>query len=34
MPEPATWAMMIIGFAGVGGAIRSNRRKNLAFATA
>ena len=34
VPEPATWAMMIIGFAGVGGAIRSNRRKNLALAAA
>ena len=26
VPEPATWAMMIIGFAGVGGALRQRRR--------
>lgn len=26
VPEPATWAMMIAGFAGVGGALRSRRR--------
>ncbi|TAJ71086.1 MAG: PEP-CTERM sorting domain-containing protein [Phenylobacterium sp.] len=25
VPEPATWAMMLIGFAGVGGAMRSRR---------
>ena len=31
VPEPATWAMMIIGFAGVGGAIRT-RRRQTAFA--
>jgi Domain of unknown function (DUF4394)/PEP-CTERM motif len=27
VPEPATWAMMIIGFGAVGAAARSNRRK-------
>jgi hypothetical protein len=27
IPEPATWAMMIIGFGAVGAAARSNRRK-------
>jgi hypothetical protein len=26
VPEPATWAMMIAGFAGVGGALRAGRR--------
>ena len=33
VPEPATWAMMIIGFGAVGSAIRSLRRQN-AVATA
>ncbi|MDP3747530.1 MAG: PEPxxWA-CTERM sorting domain-containing protein [Phenylobacterium sp.] len=33
VPEPATWAMMIIGFGGVGGMLRSARRKQaVAFA--
>jgi choice-of-anchor C domain-containing protein len=33
VPEPATWAMMIMGFGGVGAAVRSSRRKQaLAFA--
>ncbi|MEK7429443.1 MAG: PEPxxWA-CTERM sorting domain-containing protein [Pseudomonadota bacterium] len=32
VPEPATWAMMIIGFAGVGGAVRVSRRRGLASA--
>jgi len=27
VPEPATWAMMIIGFGAIGGAMRSTRRK-------
>lgn len=27
VPEPATWAMMLIGFAFVGGAIRSTKRR-------
>ena len=26
-PEPATWAMMLLGFGGLGAAMRSNRRK-------
>jgi opacity protein-like surface antigen len=33
VPEPATWAMMIIGFTGAGVAIRRNRRQG-ALATA
>ena len=27
VPEPATWAMMIIGFASAGSMVRSARRK-------
>lgn len=27
VPEAATWAMMLVGFGGVGGALRSSRRK-------
>jgi hypothetical protein len=27
VPEPATWALMLIGFGGLGGAIRSARRR-------
>lgn len=27
VPEPATWAMMLIGFMGLGGALRANRRR-------
>ncbi len=30
VPEPATWAMMIIGFGGVGSMLRSTRRKQVA----
>jgi len=30
VPEPATWAMMLIGFAGVGMAMRRRRRPALA----
>lgn len=30
VPEPATWAMMIIGFGGVGTILRSSRRKYAA----
>jgi len=30
VPEPATWAMMLVGFAGVGMAIRRRRRPVLA----
>jgi hypothetical protein len=33
VPEPATWAMMLIGFGAIGGAARYRRRKtNLAYA--
>jgi len=28
VPEPATWAMMLVGFGGLGAAMRSNRRKH------
>ena len=28
IPEPATWAMMIIGFGGIGGALRSAKRRS------
>jgi hypothetical protein len=27
VPEPSTWAMMLIGFAGLGFAFRQSRRK-------
>jgi PEP-CTERM motif len=27
IPEPATWAMMLLGFAGLGFAFRQSRRK-------
>jgi PEP-CTERM motif-containing protein len=27
VPEPATWAMMLLGFAGLGFAFRQSRRK-------
>lgn len=33
VPEPASWAMMLIGFSAIGGAIRSQRRK-VSFAAA
>lgn len=32
VPEPATWAMMILGFGLVGGALRSRRRITVAYA--
>jgi hypothetical protein len=32
VPEPATWAMMILGMGGVGAALRSRRRRAVAFA--
>lgn len=34
VPEPATWAMMLLGFFGIGGALRSrrNERVNYSFA--
>jgi hypothetical protein len=31
-PEPATWAMMLIGFGGLGAALRMNRRRAFAAA--
>lgn len=32
VPEPATWAMLILGFGAVGGAMRQRRRTSLALA--
>ncbi len=32
VPEPATWAMMILGFGMAGGALRTTRRKAAAIA--
>jgi hypothetical protein len=32
VPEPGTWALMLIGFGFVGGALRSHRRTRVAFA--
>lgn len=32
VPEPGTWALMILGFGAIGGAARRRRAKNLAFA--
>ncbi len=32
VPEVSTWAMMMIGFAGAGAAMRTGRRRNTAFA--
>jgi len=32
VPEPATWAMMLIGFFGLGGALRASRRRTAATA--
>jgi len=29
VPEPATWAMMLVGFGGIGAAMRSSRRKQF-----
>ncbi len=31
-PEPATWAMMLVGFGGLGAVLRMNRRRTLATA--
>jgi hypothetical protein len=33
VPEPTTWALMILGFGGVGAALRSRRRRDLQAAT-
>jgi hypothetical protein len=30
LPEPASWAMMLIGFAAVGAALRRNSRRSVA----
>lgn len=30
VPEPATWALMLIGFAGIGGLLRFGRRTTVA----
>lgn len=32
VPEPATWAMMRLGFGAIGGALRFGRRKQAVFA--
>ena len=32
VPEPATWAMLMVGFGLVGGALRSGRRRGVAVA--
>jgi hypothetical protein len=34
VPEPATWAMMLIGFGGIGTAMRRNRQATAKLATA
>jgi hypothetical protein len=34
VPEPGTWAMMLLGFAGVGMAVRHGRRKSQSLQTA
>jgi hypothetical protein len=33
VPEPSTWAMMLIGFGAMGGALRAKRRRALRVAT-
>jgi hypothetical protein len=30
VPEPATWAMMLLGFAGIGAVMRRRRRRVFA----
>jgi hypothetical protein len=32
VPEPAAWALMLVGFGGIGALLRSRRRQGLAFA--
>jgi hypothetical protein len=32
-PEPAVWTMLLLGFAGLGGALRQSRQKDLALAS-
>ncbi|MEO5493569.1 MAG: PEPxxWA-CTERM sorting domain-containing protein, partial [Sphingomonas sp.] len=32
VPEPATWAMMLVGFGAIGGALRSRRKATLRYA--
>jgi hypothetical protein len=32
VPEPATWAMMLVGFGAVGGVLRSRRKSTVRFA--
>ncbi len=32
VPEPATWAMMLLGFGGIGGVLRASRRRAIATA--
>ena len=34
VPEPTTWAIMLVGFGAIGGAMRSTRRKQAGAATA
>nr|WP_295373401.1 PEPxxWA-CTERM sorting domain-containing protein [uncultured Sphingosinicella sp.] len=34
MPEPSTWAMLIVGFGAVGMGMRSSRRRETALAAA
>lgn len=31
VPEPATWAMMLVGFGAIGGALRSRRRVSVSY---
>jgi hypothetical protein len=31
VPEPASWALMLLGFGGMGGLLRGQRRTRLTF---